>query len=166
MENIVPVVLSGGAGTRLWPQSRESMPKQFVNLIGEHTLFESTLARMTKMGLSSGIVVANEEHRFIVAEQLRTTSNEGFKIVLEPFGRNTAPAIAMAALQAQSDNPNSILFVAPADHLLEVNEELEGFHELLNSFPSHLQSFPHKQEYLQKLIKPAFSENRVLLWKR
>ena len=133
MENIVPVVLSGGAGTRLWPQSRESMPKQFVNLIGEHTLFESTLARMTKMGLSSGIVVANEEHRFIVAEQLRTTSNEGFKIVLEPFGRNTAPAIAMAALQAQSDNPNSILFVAPADHLLEVNEELEtAFEEAAN----------------------------------
>ena len=126
MKNIVPVVLSGGAGTRLWPQSRESMPKQFVNLIGDKSLFEATFDRMTDMNLLPGIVVANEEQRFIVAEQLRTTGNVAFRLLLEPCGRNTAPAIAVAALQALAENPDAILFVAPADHLLEVNKELQS----------------------------------------
>ena len=119
MKNLVPVILSGGAGTRLWPQSRESMPKQFVKLHGERTLFETTLARMASLGARAGIVVSNEEHRFVVAEQLRVSEMDDYAILLEPCSRNTAPAIAVAAMQALEHDPSAVLFIAPADHLFD-----------------------------------------------
>ena len=92
-ENIVPVILSGGSGSRLWPQSRSSRPKQFVELVGEETLFAMSLTRASLLSDNSPIIVTNEEHRFLVAEELRTKSIEGAPIILEPTGRNTAPAL-------------------------------------------------------------------------
>ena len=124
MSNVTPVILSGGSGTRLWPQSRASRPKQFVELLGESSLFDVTLARVARLCGSPGVVVANEEHRFLVAERLRVAGREDFAIVLEPFARNTAPAIALAAMSALEADPDACLFVAPADHLMEAGEAL------------------------------------------
>ncbi len=95
---LVPVILSGGAGTRLWPLSRELMPKQLLALTGERTMLQETAARLTGFpGVVGPIVVCNEAHRFIVAEQLRELGLTPTAILLEPEGRNTAPAIALAA---------------------------------------------------------------------
>jgi len=95
---LIPVILAGGSGTRLWPLSRTSYPKQFVNLVGDKSLFMGTVERLEGVSPESPIVVGNEEHRFLVAEQLRLCGFEQSTIVLEPAGRNTAPAIALAAL--------------------------------------------------------------------
>ena len=124
MTSLTPVILSGGSGTRLWPQSRASRPKQFVELLGERSLFDLTLERVASLCDRPGVVVANEEHRFLVAERLRVAGRESFSIVLEPFARNTAPAIALAALSAVEHDPAALLFVAPADHLMERGEAL------------------------------------------
>lgn len=100
---LIPVVLSGGSGTRLWPISREHSPKQFLPLAGESSLFQQALERAAVISDCSPIVVCNEEHRFLVAEQLRQMNTQG-RIILEPMGRNTAPAIALAAFQALRDS--------------------------------------------------------------
>ena len=100
MQILVPVVLSGGSGTRLWPLSREKYPKQLLPLIGEDSLLQATVRRMEGMAgvqLGAPLVVCNEEYRFIIAEQLRLMETKG-SIVLEPVGRNTAPALTLAAL--------------------------------------------------------------------
>ena len=103
MNDILPVILSGGSGTRLWPLSREAHPKQFLPLLGEHSLLQQTSLRLRGLpGADSPLVVANEEHRFMVAEQLRQVGATPAALILEPVGRNTAPAIAVAALQAMS----------------------------------------------------------------
>jgi len=116
---IVPVLLSGGSGTRLWPLSRERYPKQFLPLTGERTMFQETLARLDGLaGLGSPVVVCNDEHRFLVAEQLRDLGREDTSIILEPTGRNTAPAIAIAALEAQGRFGDAPLLVLPADHAI------------------------------------------------
>ncbi len=94
---IVPVILSGGSGKRLWPLSRTLFPKQFINLINETTLFQDTILRLPE-DISDPLVICNEEHRFIVAEQLRQIKANNSGIILEPIGKNTAPAIALAAL--------------------------------------------------------------------
>src|SRR5579864_2143288 len=94
---LVPVILSGGAGTRLWPLSRELHPKQLLALIGRHTMLQETILRLTGLDTGTPIVVCNETHRFLVAEQLRAIECTPRAIVLEPMGRNTAPAIALAA---------------------------------------------------------------------
>src|SRR5262245_11666129 len=95
---LVPVILSGGSGTRLWPLSRELLPKQLLALTGERTMLQETAARLAGFGGASGpIVVCNEAHRFLVAEQLRQMQLTPTAILLEPVGRNTAPAIALAA---------------------------------------------------------------------
>ena len=100
---VIPIILSGGSGTRLWPLSRRHYPKQFLNLYSDMSMFQETLLRLKGVkGLSSPIVVCNEEHRFFVAEQLREIDSLG-SIILEPSGRNTAPAIALAALLAKND---------------------------------------------------------------
>ena len=96
---VQPVLLSGGSGTRLWPLSREAYPKQFLPLAGEHTMLQDTWLRVAPLAASAPIVVANEEHRFLAGEQLRLVGVEHADIVLEPVGRNTAPAIAAAALR-------------------------------------------------------------------
>ncbi len=113
---IVPVILSGGSGTRLWPLSRRLYPKQLLALTGEQTLLQQTVARLQGMtGVEAPLVVCNEEHRFLVAEQLRAIAATPQAIVLEPEGRNTAPATAVAALSLPADR---VLLVLPADHLV------------------------------------------------
>ncbi len=117
---IQPVVLSGGSGTRLWPLSREKYPKQLLTLMGEDSLLQATLRRLeglADVNSAPPLVVCNEEYRFVVAEQLRLIGQQG-RIVLEPAGRNTAPALTLAALAAQSGRDDPVLLVMPADHVV------------------------------------------------
>jgi len=129
--SIQPVILSGGSGTRLWPYSREAYPKQFLSFTGEGTLFQDTVGRvedmqvdLAKVELKPPVVVCNELHRFLVGEQLRQMGFDEFSIVLEPIGRNTAPALTLAALQASSNGDDPILVVMPSDHHIE---DVAGF---------------------------------------
>src|SRR5687768_3246185 len=120
MQPLVPVVLSGGSGTRLWPLSREKYPKQLLSLIGEDSLLQATLRRMEGLAdvrPGAPLVVCNEEYRFVIAEQLRLMGTKG-NILLEPVGRNTAPALTLAALAAMRDGDDPILLVMPADHVI------------------------------------------------
>lgn len=118
MSKIIPVVLSGGSGTRLWPLSREKYPKQLLPLVGELSMLQATIARMDGIPeIGDPLLVCNEEHRFVVAEQMRLLGKQG-KVLLEPFGRNTAPALALAALWAQAQGDDPILVVMPADHVI------------------------------------------------
>ncbi|RFP62419.1 mannose-1-phosphate guanylyltransferase/mannose-6-phosphate isomerase [Luteimonas weifangensis] len=113
-----PVLLCGGSGTRLWPLSREAYPKQFLPLAGEDSLLQATWRRVAPLADAAPIVVAGEEHRFLAAEQLRLTGAPAAAIVLEPVGRNTAPAIAAAALQATAAGADPLLLVLPSDHVV------------------------------------------------
>ena len=122
--DLQPVLLSGGSGTRLWPLSREAYPKQFLPLVGEATMLQDTWARVAPLAARPPIVVANEEHRFLAAEQLRRVGVDHAAIVLEPVGRNTAPAIAAAALQAQAGGGDPLLLALPSDHVVR---DAEGF---------------------------------------
>ncbi len=119
---VQPVLLSGGSGTRLWPLSREAYPKQFLPLVGDDTMLQATWRRVAALSPVAPIVVANEEHRFLVAEQLRVIGAPTPRIVLEPVGRNTAPAIAAAALIARADPQHAdgdpLLLVLPSDHVV------------------------------------------------
>lgn len=115
-----PVVLSGGSGTRLWPLSRQNQPKQFLTLIGTRSLYQETILRANGLpGAQSPVTVCSELHRFMVGEQLQAIGINSGGIVLEPLPRNTAPAIALAAMQALSSDPDATLLVMPADHLIE-----------------------------------------------
>lgn len=118
MSNLQVVLLSGGSGTRLWPLSREAYPKQFLPLAGEQTMLQDTWQRVAPLAGGAPIVVANEEHRFLAAEQLRVVGVDDAAIVLEPAGRNTAPAIAAAALQAMAGGGDPLLLVLPSDHVV------------------------------------------------
>ncbi len=121
-EQIVPVILCGGTGTRLWPLSRESYPKQYLSLFqnDDKTLLQKTLRRISKLeSISSPIFITNEEHRFVIAEQIRQEGIDQKSIILEPFGRNTAPAIAIAALEALSREQDPNLLVLASDHYIE-----------------------------------------------
>ncbi|BFI96995.1 MAG: mannose-1-phosphate guanylyltransferase/mannose-6-phosphate isomerase [Rhodanobacter sp.] len=116
---LIPLILSGGSGTRLWPVSRRNLPKQFLSLAGHGTLFQQTVARTRALPeVTAPIVVASEDHRFLAAEQLLEAGIEGAAIVLEPLARNTAPAIALGALEALKRDPEALLLVLPADHLI------------------------------------------------
>mgnify|MGYP003487844756 FL=1 len=118
MTSIVPVVLSGGSGTRLWPLSREKYPKQLLPLVDDQSMLQATVARMDGIpGLGDPLLVCNEEHRFVVAEQIRLLGKRG-KIILEPVGRNTAPALTVAALFASHGGGDPVLVVMPADHVI------------------------------------------------
>lgn len=112
------MILSGGSGTRLWPLSREAHPKQFLPLLGEHSLLQSTWLRLQGVNAGAPLVVTGEAHRFMVAEQLRQIDCQPTAIVLEPVGRNTAPAIAVAALMAQEAGDDPLLLVLPSDHAI------------------------------------------------
>jgi len=117
---IQPVVLSGGSGTRLWPLSREKYPKQLLSLVGQDSLLQATVRRVVGtpgVTLTAPMVVCNEEYRFVIAEQLRLLQQEG-TVVLEPFGRNTAPALTLAALDAIKNKADPVLLVMPADHVI------------------------------------------------
>lgn len=114
---VIPVILSGGVGSRLWPLSRKLLPKQLQNLTGgPYTMLQETANRVNH--LASPIVVCNEAHRFMVAEQLRMIADEAASIILEPVGRSTAPAITLAAIHAQRQDPEAIIAVFPADHVI------------------------------------------------
>lgn len=118
MNDILPVILSGGTGTRLWPLSREAYPKQFLPLVGDRSMLQETWLRVAPVSSRAPIIVANNEHRFIVAEQLLEIGVTPAAILLEPAGRNTAPAIALAALHAVADGSDPILLVLPSDHVV------------------------------------------------
>jgi mannose-1-phosphate guanylyltransferase / mannose-6-phosphate isomerase len=114
---MIPVILSGGSGTRLWPLSRGQYPKQFLPLVSEQTLLQETMLRLSGLeGLKNPIAVCNEDHRFMMAEQLWEIGVKPAGIILEPVGKNTAPAVAMAALSAESED--DVLLVLPADHVI------------------------------------------------
>ena len=116
---LVPVLMSGGVGSRLWPLSRELYPKQFIPLTSEQSLLEQTLERAAALSdTAAPIIVCNDEHRFMVAEQLRQLNINPAAIILEPEGKNTAPAVIVAALQALRDDPDAVLLVMPADHII------------------------------------------------
>lgn len=121
---VTPVILSGGTGARLWPLSRSSFPKQFWPLVTEHSLFQDTMQRAMGEGFSNPIIVCNEEQRFLVAEQLRGVGIEKATILLEPFGRNSAPAITAAALLAAQKDPETILWMMAADAAIEDHKAL------------------------------------------
>ena len=112
---ITPVIMAGGSGTRLWPLSRAGHPKQFLALNGDKTMLQQTAGRLSNLPTHESITICNEEHRFFVAEQLREIGALG-KVILEPVGRNTAPAIALAALLEEEDDP--LLLVLAADHVI------------------------------------------------
>ncbi|MDE8345066.1 MAG: mannose-1-phosphate guanylyltransferase/mannose-6-phosphate isomerase [Acidocella sp.] len=114
-DKIIPVILSGGSGTRLWPVSRKSFPKQFWPLISEASMLAETALRAAGPRFAPPVVVANQEHRFIVAEQLRDAGVKGARVLLEPVGRNSAPAIAAAAILAAATDEDAVLWVMAAD---------------------------------------------------
>lgn len=121
--NIIPVVLSGGTGSRLWPLSRMAYPKQFLNLCSSNTLLQDTLLRINDLNINKNIVICNEDHRFVIAEQLREIDQlENSTIILEPLGKNTAPAIALACFSALNNNHSedgeNLLLVLAADHVI------------------------------------------------
>lgn len=120
---ILPVLLAGGNGSRLWPLSRTLMPKQFIRLTGEQTMLQQTLARTRNLSATAPVVVCNNEHRFIVAEQAREANFELERIVLEPFGRNTAPAVALVAMAQRAKGEDPLLLVLPSDHLIDDTEK-------------------------------------------
>lgn len=129
---LVPVIMAGGVGSRLWPASREALPKQFLNLSGDPaglSLFQQSLQRLKGLAdIASPVVVCNAEHRFLVAEQLRQLGIEGATIILEPVGRNTAPAVALAACAAAEDDPRACLLVLAADHVIA---DVAGFQQVV-----------------------------------
>ena len=126
---LLPVILSGGAGTRLWPLSRESYPKQLLPLTSDRTMLQETILRLSGMsGLGQPMVVCNDSHRFMVAEQVRQLDIVPDSIILEPCGRNTAPAVAIAAMQARSSGNDPLLLVLPADHLIR---NVDSFHAVV-----------------------------------
>ena len=116
---IIPVILSGGAGTRLWPLSRSQYPKQFLSLAAQNTMIQETLLRLEGIDVASPIVICNESHRFIVADQLAQINVKNPFIILEPLGRNTAPAIAAGAFKAQALDKDAVMVVLPSDHVIQ-----------------------------------------------
>jgi len=127
---IVPIIMAGGSGSRLWPLSRQMNPKQFLKLCGETTLLQQTLTRLSGLDTVSPVIICNENHRFLVAEQIRQLKLLGVNILLEPVGRNTAPAIALAALSASQGGQDPVLLVLAADHYI-ANEV--AFRDAVNS---------------------------------
>ncbi|EMK4547580.1 mannose-1-phosphate guanylyltransferase/mannose-6-phosphate isomerase [Escherichia coli] len=122
---IIPIIMAGGSGTRLWPLSRSLYPKQFLSLTNENSLLQETLKRLDGLNCLPPVIVSNNEHRFIVAEQLRQFGVDDFQIILEPVGRNTAPAVALAALKALELHGDHHMLVLAADHAIQ---DIEAFH--------------------------------------
>jgi len=123
---IFPVILSGGSGSRLWPMSRQLLPKQFLPLVSDQTMLQETVLRLSGLPeCAEPTIVSNNEHRFLVAEQLREIGAKPHAQILEPLGRNTAPAVAAAALCLQESDPDAAMLVLPADHLIR---DVAGFH--------------------------------------
>ena len=122
---ISPVIMCGGSGTRLWPLSRALFPKQFLPLVNETSMLQDTLLRLPE-NCGEPVFICNEEHRFLVAEQVRLLSTAQGAILLEPEGRNTAPAVALAAINALQKDENALLLVLAADHVIQ---DKAAFHQ-------------------------------------
>ena len=126
---IIPVILSGGSGTRLWPLSRKDYPKQYLPLAGDNTMLQETILRLSGLdNLADPIIICNADHRFLVAEQCQQIGIKNPIILLEPVGRNTAPAIAAAALQSLKTSDDTVLLVLSADHVIQ---DIDAFHEAI-----------------------------------
>lgn len=134
---MIPVILSGGSGSRLWPRSRQMYPKQFLSLVSEATLVQETLLRLEGLPTTEPVVVCNQDHRFVVAEQLHQIGVQPQAILLEPHGRNTAPAVALAALKSLSFSEDPLLLVLPADHVIP---DIPAFHEAVRQAGQAAQS--------------------------
>jgi len=135
---IVPVILSGGSGTRLWPLSRKEYPKQYLPLVGDNSMLQETILRLSGLDdLADPIIVCSVDHRFLVAEQCQQIGIKNPTILLEPVGRNTAPAIAAAALQSLNFLDNSTLLVLSADHVIQ---DVDAFHKAINRANQQAQS--------------------------
>jgi len=128
---IVPVIMAGGSGSRLWPLSRTMYPKQFLNIVGKQTMIQDTVTRLANIKAEKPTVICNNDHRFLVAEQLQQINKKG-SIILEPVGRNTAPAIALAAINAigKSENEDVLLLVLAADHVIQ---DIAAFENAVNA---------------------------------
>ena len=126
---IAPIILSGGSGTRLWPLSRKLHPKQFINLVNDTTLFQDTILRLPK-DIADPLIICNEEHRFLAAKQLRQINRKSNGIILEPIGKNTAPAITLAALKFINNGEDPLLLVLSADHLIQ---NINTFHQSIKT---------------------------------
>lgn len=127
---LLPVIMAGGTGSRLWPMSRELHPKQFLRLHSLHSMLQETLKRLDGVEVSEPVVICNEDHRFMVAEQLRQIDMLSHNIILEPIGRNTAPAIALAALNAIAQGHDPIMLVLAADHIIK---DVATFHNAIEA---------------------------------
>lgn len=127
---LLPVIMAGGTGSRLWPMSRELYPKQFLRLYGQRSMLQETVLRLDDVDAREPVVICNQEHRFLVAEQLRQINKLSHNIILEPVGRNTAPAIALAALSAIENGDDPILLVLAADHIIN---NKPAFHQAVKS---------------------------------
>jgi len=126
---IIPVILSGGSGTRLWPLSRKQYPKQYLPLAGDNSMLQETILRLSGLdNLADPIIICNADHRFLVAEQCQQIDIKNPIILLEPIGRNTAPAIAAAALQSLKKTDDAVLLVLSADHVIQ---DVESFHQAI-----------------------------------
>ncbi len=121
-KKIYPVILCGGSGTRLWPLSRKSYPKQFAQLTGVNSLFQATIARLTGPNFAAPLIITGNDFRFIVTEQLGNKENTDATILIEPDGRNTAPAVLAAALWLQKTDPNALMLLSPSDHVIPDSE--------------------------------------------
>ncbi|MCC7516019.1 MAG: mannose-1-phosphate guanylyltransferase/mannose-6-phosphate isomerase [Pseudomonadales bacterium] len=130
MSRILPIIMAGGSGSRLWPLSRELHPKQFLALDGDSAMLQATIARLEGLSSATPLVICNEAHRFLVAEQLRQVGQLERNILLEPVGRNTAPAIALAALYALAQGSDPLLLVLAADHVIR---DVQAFHHSLHN---------------------------------
>lgn len=134
---ITPIIMAGGSGTRLWPLSRGGYPKQFLALNGELTMFQQTIARLDGIDHAPCISICNEEHRFLAAEQIRQLKSKTGAILLEPAGRDTAPAIALAAFRALKQDADAVLLVLAADHVIE---DVAALHEAIEIANKHAQN--------------------------
>ena len=134
---IIPVILSGGSGTRLWPLSRKQYPKQYLPLVGNNTMLQETILRLEGLdNLANPIIVCNADHRFLVAEQCQQINIQSPTILLEPVGRNTAPAIAAAALQSLEKSNDAVLLVLSADHVIQ---DIEALHKAIDAASNQAQ---------------------------
>jgi mannose-1-phosphate guanylyltransferase/mannose-6-phosphate isomerase len=123
---ILPVILAGGSGTRLWPLSRALYPKQLIRLVDQHTMLQNTILRLDGLdAVANPVVVCNDEYRFMVAEQLRQINVQAGSIILEPVGRNTAPALAVAAIKAMKTGDDPVLLILPADHHIQLSGQFQ-----------------------------------------
>lgn len=138
MNKIYPIIMAGGTGSRLWPLSREAYPKQFIHLYGEDSMLQATIKRLKGLdNIAAPLVITNEEHRFIAAEQLREIDQLTNNIILEPFGRNTAPAVALAAIHILKQDPDGILLVLAADHVIN---DVPRFYSSITSAMLHAEA--------------------------